>query len=143
MHMHTHKHTPVSCHDVPSASRFSLSSHLSSLHPSHILLLHHISSVHFFSIVQSLCFFQFLSRCPPLSLPPSVTPISPDSLTSSVLCGLPRPSTCSSRRQLYVSSSFRRSEQVSPQVLHTLTQRAVEENLPTPHDHSDRALQHF
>lgn len=52
-------HTPVYCHDDPSASPhawFPLSPHLSSLHPSHTLLLHYVPSPSF-----SLCFFHFLS----------------------------------------------------------------------------------
>lgn len=70
-------HTSVYCHNDPSASPhpwFPLSPHLSSLHPSHILLLHYIPSPSF-----SLCFFHFLS----LSLSPSVTPFFPSCLTSS------------------------------------------------------------
>lgn len=92
----------------------------------------------FSSIVQSLCFFQFLSRCPSLSLPPSVAPVSPDSLTSSLFSGLapPPPPLAPFWESSTLAAPSGGVRQVSPQVLHTLTQTAAEENLPTPHDHS-------
>lgn len=85
-HTYTHTHTPVYCHDDQSASLqpwFPLSPHLSSLHPSHTLLLHYVSSAQSFSIVQSLFLPISLSLSPSLSLPPSVTPFFPNCLTSS------------------------------------------------------------